>query len=352
MSTEKTTPDTAGNGAKVAPLVDAFKRPLHDLRISVTDRCNFRCTYCMPKEVFGRDYEFLARGEILTFEEIARLARVFVAHGVEKIRLTGGEPTVRRDLPRLIEMLAAIEGLRDLTLTTNGSLIAGMARSLKEAGLSRVTVSLDSLDDAVFRSMNDVEFPVSQVLDGIEAARREGLAPVKVNMVVKRGINDHTVVDMARHFRGTGSIVRFIEYMDVGTTNGWRLDDVVPAAEIVAQIGREFPLEPVAPTYTGEVANRYRYLDGAGEIGVISSVTAPFCGDCTRARLSADGKLYTCLFGVKGHDFRALLRNGASDAEIEVRVRGVWSARKDQYSELRAKATPDLPKVEMSYIGG
>ena len=352
MSTEKTTPDTAGKGAKVAPLVDAFKRPLHDLRISVTDRCNFRCTYCMPKEVFGRDYEFLARGEILTFEEIARLARVFVAHGVEKIRLTGGEPTVRRDLPRLIEMLAAIEGLRDLTLTTNGSLIAGMARALKEAGLSRVTVSLDSLDDAVFRSMNDVEFPVSQVLDGIEAARREGLAPVKVNMVVKRGVNDHTMVDMARHFRGTGSIVRFIEYMDVGTTNGWRLDDVVPAAEIVAQIGREFPLEPVAPTYTGEVANRYRYLDGAGEIGVISSVTAPFCGNCTRARLSADGKLYTCLFGVKGHDFRALLRNGASDAEIAERVRGVWSARKDQYSELRAKATPDLPKVEMSYIGG
>jgi len=352
MSTEKTTPDTARNGAKVVPLVDAFKRPLHDLRISVTDRCNFRCTYCMPKEVFGRDYEFLARGEILTFEEIARLARVFVAHGVEKIRLTGGEPTVRRDLPRLIEMLAAIEGLRDLTLTTNGSLLTGMARALKEAGLSRITVSLDSMDDAVFRSMNDVEFPVSQVLDGIEAVRREGLAPVKVNMVVKRGVNDHTVVEMARYFRGTGCIVRFIEYMDVGTTNGWRLDDVVPAADIVAQIGREFPLEPVAPTYTGEVANRYRYLDGAGEIGVISSVTAPFCGDCTRARLSADGKLYTCLFGVKGHDFREMLRGGAPDAEIVERVRGVWSARKDQYSELRAKATPDLPKVEMSYIGG
>jgi cyclic pyranopterin phosphate synthase len=333
-------------------LVDAFKRPLHDLRISVTDRCNFRCAYCMPKEVFGRDYDFLARGEILTFEEIARLARGFVAQGVEKIRLTGGEPTIRRDLPRLIGMLAAIEGLRDLTLTTNGSLLSGMARALKEAGLCRVTVSLDSLDDAVFRSMNDAGFPVSQVLDGIEAARRVGLAPVKINMVVKRGVNDHTVVEMARHFHGTGTIVRFIEYMDVGTTNGWRLDDVVPAAEIVARIGREFPLAPVAPAYAGEVAGRYRYLDGAGEIGVISSVTAPFCGDCTRARLSADGKLYTCLFGVKGHDFRALLRNGASDAEIEERIRGVWSVRKDRYSELRVKATPDLPKVEMSYIGG
>jgi cyclic pyranopterin phosphate synthase len=355
MSTEKTTPTQpppATNGRERVALLDAFKRPLHDLRISVTDRCNFRCTYCMPKEVFGRDYEFLARGEILTFEEIERLARIFVGQGVEKIRLTGGEPTMRRNLLKLIEMLAAIHGLKDLTMTTNGSRLAEMATDLKRAGLDRITVSLDSLDDAVFRAMNDVDFPVSRVLVGIDAALSAGLTPVKVNMVVQRGVNDHTVVDFARHFRRSGCIVRFIEYMDVGTTNGWRMDDVVPAAEIVKLIGAEFPLEPVGANYPGEVANRYRYLDGAGEIGVIASVTRPFCGDCSRARLSADGKLYTCLFGVKGHDFRAMMRLGASDDDIIDKVRGVWSSRKDRYSELRAESTEGLERVEMSYIGG
>jgi cyclic pyranopterin phosphate synthase len=306
----------------------------------------------MPREVFGRDYEFLDRGQILSFEEIARLARVFVGQGVEKIRLTGGEPTVRRGLPRLIEMLAAIDGLNDLTLTTNGSRLAGMAGELKRAGLNRITVSLDSLDDAVFQAMNDVDFPVSRVLDGIAAAVSAGLAPVKVNMVVKRGVNDSSVVDMARHFRGTSCIVRFIEFMDVGTTNGWRMDDVVPAAEIVRLIGEEFPLEPVDANYPGEVASRYRYRDGAGEVGVIASVTRPFCGDCSRARLSADGKLYTCLFGVKGYDFRAMMRLGATDEQIAEKVRGVWTARKDRYSELRANSTGGLERVEMSYIGG
>ena len=333
-------------------LTDTFKRPLHDLRISVTDRCNFRCTYCMPKEVFGRDYEFLARGEILTFEEITRLARIFVAHGVQKIRLTGGEPTMRRGLPGLVEMLAVIEGLKDLTLTTNGSRLAAIAHQLKSAGLNRVTVSLDSLDDAVFRAMNDVDFPVSRVLEGIDAAQAAGLTPVKVNMVVQRGMNEHTVAAFARHFRGSGVIVRFIEYMDVGTTNGWRLDDVVPAAEIVEMIGGEFPLEAAEANYPGEVANRWRYSDGSGEIGVIASVTQPFCGNCTRARLSADGKLYTCLFGIKGHDFRSLVRSRATDEEIAARVRGVWSARNDRYSELRSERTEGLERVEMSYIGG
>ncbi len=334
------------------PLADALRRPLRDLRISVTDRCNFRCTYCMPKEVFGRAYQFLAREEILTFEEITRLARIFVAHGVEKIRLTGGEPTVRRGLPGLIEMLAGIEGLKDLTLTTNGSRLKEMAQSLKDAGLKRLTVSLDSLDDEVFRQMNDVEFPVSQVLEGIAEARRAGFAPIKVNAVIRRGVNDHTVTDFARHFRGTGCIVRFIEFMDVGNSNGWRLDEVVPAAEIVAAIDREFPLEPAESQYRGEVAQRWRYKDGAGEIGVISSVSQPFCGDCTRARLSADGKLYTCLFATIGHDFRKLVRNDAPDEEIAAFLRRVWSVRKDRYSALRSLKTPGLPKVEMSYIGG
>jgi cyclic pyranopterin phosphate synthase len=333
-------------------LLDSFKRPLHDLRISVTDRCNFRCTYCMPKEVFGRDYEFLARADILSFEEIERLARIFVAQGVEKIRLTGGEPTMRKGLLGLIRMLAGIDGVKDLTMTTNGSRLAEMASDLKEAGLNRVTVSLDSLDDSVFRTMNDVDFPVSRVLTGIDAALSAGLTPVKVNMVVQRGVNDHTVVDFARYFRGTGCIVRFIEYMDVGTTNGWRMEEVVPASEIVARIGAEFPLEAVEANYAGEVANRYRYADGEGEIGVIASVTRPFCGDCSRARLSADGKLYTCLFGVKGHDFRAMMRLGSTDEEITEKVRGVWSVRKDRYSELRAEATEGLERVEMSYIGG
>jgi len=339
-------------GNEGQPLVDTLGRPLRDLRISVTDRCNFRCTYCMPKEVFGREYEFLPRGELLTFEEIVRLARVFVEQGVEKIRLTGGEPTLRRELPKLIEMLRGVEGLKDLTLTTNGSRLVEMAPALKAAGLDRITVSLDSLDDAVFRRMNDVDFPVSRVLAGIEAARAAGLWPIKINMVVKRGENDHTVVPFARYFRGSGHIVRFIEYMDVGNSNGWRLDDVVTAREIVAMIDRELPLEPLAPRYRGEVANRYRYRDGSGEIGVIASVSQPFCGDCTRARLSADGKLFTCLFAAAGHDFRSLLRGGKTDGEIAAFLRSVWRVRTDRYSELRSQATPDLRKVEMSYIGG
>jgi cyclic pyranopterin phosphate synthase len=329
---------------------DTFERPLRDLRISVTDRCNFRCVYCMPKEVFGRDYRFLERRELLTFEEIERLARVFVAHGVEKIRLTGGEPLVRRDLERLIERLAAIDGL-DLTLTTNGSLLPAKARALRDAGLRRVTVSLDSLQDDVFAEMNDVDFPVRRVLEGIDAASGVGL-PVKVNMVVKRGANEDSILPMARYFRERGHVLRFIEYMDVGHSNGWRLDDVVSAAEIVATIDRELPIEPVAPNYPGEVARRWRYRDGSGEIGVIASVTQPFCGDCTRVRLSADGRLYTCLFGVRGHDLRALVRDGASDDELGEAIGRVWISRMDRYSEIRSANTVELPKVEMSYIGG
>ena len=332
-------------------LADRLGRPVRDLRISVTDRCNFRCVYCMPKEVFGRDYHFLPRTELLTFEEIERIARAFVAQGVEKIRITGGEPLVRRELERLVAKLAGV-GPLDLTLTTNGALLAPKARALAEAGLTRVTVSLDSLDDATFRAMNDVDFPVDRVLDGIEAAAAAGLAPVKVNVVVKRGLNEDGIVELARHFRGSGHVLRFIEYMDVGHTNGWRLDDVVPAAEIVRRIGEEFPLEPVEPGYRGEVAQRYRYLDGAGEVGVIASVTQPFCGDCTRARLSADGKLYTCLFAVRGHDLRALVRGGASDEELAAAIAGVWRVRDDRYSELRSAETAGLEKVEMSYIGG
>ena len=331
-------------------VLDTLQRPLRDLRISVTDRCNFRCVYCMPKEVFGRDYRFLPRRELLTFEEIERVARVFVGLGVNKLRITGGEPLLRRDLEVLIAQLAVLGDL-DLTLTTNGALLAQKAQALAEAGLSRVTVSLDSLDDEVFRAMNDVDFPVARVLGGIDAAAAAGL-PVKVNVVVKRGLNESSVLDIARRFRGTGHPVRFIEFMDVGATNGWRLDDVVPAAEIVRTIGAEFPLEPVEPAYRGEVAERYRYLDGAGEIGVIASVTQPFCGDCTRARISADGKLYTCLFAVHGHDLRAIVRSGAADDEIEEKIRTVWQRRTDRYSELRTNDTSALRKVEMSYIGG
>jgi GTP 3',8-cyclase len=330
---------------------DALHRPLRDLRISVTDRCNFRCVYCMPKEVFGRDYAFLPREQLLSFEELERLSRIFVRHGVEKIRLTGGEPLVRRDVELLVGKLAGIDGL-DLTLTTNGSLLPQKAQALADAGLRRITVSLDSLDDEVFRAMNDVDFPVQRVLAGIEAAAAAGLAPVKVNMVVRRGLNEDSVLPMARHFRESGHILRFVEYMDVGHSNGWRLDDVVPAAELVAAIDAELPLEPVEPAYRGEVARRWRYRDGGGEIGLIASVTQPFCGDCTRARVSADGKLYTCLFAVRGHDLRALLRGGASDAELSDAVAAIWRVRDDRYSELRTAATADLPKVEMSYIGG
>jgi cyclic pyranopterin phosphate synthase len=333
------------------PLQDTLGRPVRDLRISVTDRCNFRCVYCMPKEVYGRDYHFLERRELLTFEEIARLTRAFAGLGVEKVRLTGGEPLLRRELERLIEMLAAIPGL-DLTLTTNGSLLPQKAQTLADAGLERVTVSLDSLDDEVFKAMNDVDVPVERVLAGIEAAAAAGLAPVKVNMVVKRGANEESIIPMARYFRESGHILRFIEYMDVGHTNGWRLDDVVPAEEIVATIHHELPLEPLEPNYPGEVARRYRYVGGSGEIGVIASVTQPFCGACTRARLSAEGRLYTCLFAVEGHDLRALLRGGATDGELATAIAAVWRARGDRYSELRSAQTAGLPKVEMSYIGG
>lgn len=329
---------------------DTFGRPLRDLRISVTDRCNFRCVYCMPSEVFGRDYRFLPRRELLTFEEIERVARAFVGLGVRKLRLTGGEPLLRRDVERLVARLAGLGDL-DVTLTTNAALLAQKAQALADAGLSRVTVSLDSLDNDVFRAMNDVDFSVTRVLEGIDAAAAVGL-PVKLNVVVKRGVNERSVVEIARHFRGTGHTVRFIEYMDVGATNGWRLDDVVPASEIVAAIGAEFPLVPVEPAYRGEVARRYRYADDAGEIGVIASVTQPFCGDCTRARLSADGKLYTCLFAVRGHDLRAIIRSGASDADIDEAVRSVWERRADRYSEIRTAETSRLRKVEMSYIGG
>ena len=332
-------------------LRDHLGRSLRDLRISVTDRCNFRCVYCMPKEVFGADYQFLDRKEILTFEEIARVARVFQGLGVQKIRLTGGEPLVRRNLEQLIEMLAAIPGI-DLTLTTNGSLLARKVRALKSAGLKRVTVSLDSLDDAVFQRMNDVDYPVAKVLEGIEVAAAAGLAPVKINMVVKRGENEDSILPMARFFRGSGHILRFIEYMDVGHTNGWRMDDVVTAREIVAMIDRETPLEAVDPNYAGEVAERWRYRDGSGEIGVIASVTQAFCRDCTRARLSTEGKLYTCLFATTGHDLRALLRGGASDAEIQSAIAAVWSKRTDRYSEIRTAQTAKLQKIEMSYIGG
>ena len=335
----------------VERLVDRLGRPIRDLRISVTDRCNFRRVYCMPKEVFGRDYPFLPRAELLTFEEIERLSRTFAGLGVEKIRITGGEPLLRRDLEKLLAMLAAIPGV-DLTLTTNGALLARKAQALREAGLNRITVSLDSLDDETFRAMNDVDFPVERVLAGIDAALAAGLAPVKVNVVVKRGVNEDGIVAMAEYFCGTGVVLRFIEYMDVGHTNGWRLDDVVPANEIVAAIDAEHPLEPVEPAYRGEVANRWRYRDGSGEIGVIASVTRPFCGDCTRARLSADGKLYTCLFGVRGHDLRALLRGSASDEELTEAIAEIWMVRDDRYSELRTAETADLPKVEMSYIGG
>jgi cyclic pyranopterin phosphate synthase len=329
--------------------LDTFGRPLRDLRISVTDRCNFRCVYCMPKEVYGHDHRFLERRELLTFEEITRVARVFVAAGVKKIRITGGEPLVRRDLERLVAQLAELDV--DLTLTTNGSLLPQKAQALADAGLRRITVSLDSLDDAIFRALNDVDFSVERVLDGIDAASAAGL-PVKVNAVIKRGVNDDQVVPLAAFFRERGHTLRFIEYMDVGHTNGWRLDDVVPAKEIVARLDDAFGVEPAEALYRGEVAQRWRYLDGAGEVGVIASVTQPFCGDCTRARLSAEGKLFTCLFAVRGHDLRALIRGGASDEELEAALRTVWGGRADRYSDLRSAATADLEKVEMSYIGG
>lgn len=334
-------------------LVDKLNRPIRDLRISVTDRCNFRCVYCMPKEIFGPEYQFLDHDAILRYEEIARVARLFVESGVTKIRLTGGEPLVRRQIERLIDMLAQVPGLADLSLTTNGSaLTRAKAEALKDAGLRRITISLDTLDDATFKAMNDVNFPVARVLQAIDHAASVGLSPVKINMVVKRGLNDSSILPMARYFRGSGHIVRFIEYMDVGTTNGWRLDDVVPAAEIAETIDTELPIEPASPNYPGEVASRWRYRDGGGEIGIISSVTQPFCRGCTRARLSAEGSLYTCLFATHGHDLRRLLRGGASDEYIAEVINTIWSRRADRYSELRTSQTVGLPKVEMSYIGG
>jgi cyclic pyranopterin phosphate synthase len=330
---------------------DRLRRPLRDLRISITDRCNFRCVYCMPKEKFGADYQFLERSALLSFEEITRLARLFTHLGIEKIRLTGGEPLVRRNVEKLVEQLATIPGL-DLTLTTNGSLLAKKAKALRAAGLQRITVSLDSLDDAIFKAMNDVDYPVAKVLDGIDAAAAADFRPVKVNMVVKRGVNEHSILPMAKFFRERGHILRFIEYMDVGATNGWRMDDVVSAREIVDIISRELPLEPADPNYTGEVAERWRYKDGTGEIGVIAAVTQAFCRDCTRARISTEGQLYTCLFATAGHDLRALLRGGASDEAILARISGVWTARDDRYSEIRGQQTVPLKKIEMSYIGG
>ena len=333
-------------------LADTRERALHDLRISVTDRCNFRCTYCMPKEVFDANYSFLPHAEILTFEEIVRMARVFHSLGTEKIRLTGGEPLLRKGIDRLVAMLrAALPGV-DLTLTTNASALKSQARALKAAGLDRITVSLDSLDEATFRAMNDADFPVAKVLEGIDAGAAAGLAPIKVNMVVKRGVNDHQVLAMAKHFRGSGHIVRFIEFMDVGSTNGWRMDDVIASAEIVRRISAEFPLAPLDANYRGEVAERWRYLDGQGEIGVISSVTEAFCSTCTRARLSTDGHLYTCLFAQRGYDLKMLMRTGADDTAIADAVSAIWQRRDDRYSEIRTTETAKSRKVEMSYIGG
>jgi cyclic pyranopterin phosphate synthase len=336
----------------MAATLDQRARPMRDLRISVTDRCNFRCGYCMPKELFGRDFAFLPRSDLLSFEEITRIARLFVGQGVSKIRLTGGEPLLRRDIERLVEMLAGLDGVSDIAMTTNGALLAKKARTLSDAGLTRVTVSLDALDDESFAAMNDVGFPVARVLAGIDAAAEAGLAPVKVNMVVKRALNDHCVVPMAEHFRGTRHVLRLIEYMDVGTTNGWSMDDVVTAADILRAVDDRWPLEALPPNYPGEVATRHRYLDGAGEIGLIASVTQPFCGGCTRARLSAEGRLHTCLFAAGGHDLRALLRGGASDRDIAGHLHSIWSARADRYSEARGPLTGGQPRVEMSYIGG
>lgn len=333
------------------PLLDQFGRPVRDLRISITDRCNFRCVYCMPKTVFGRDYPFLQRKELLSFEELARIARLFAARGVKKIRLTGGEPLLRHGVENLLAQLAAIPGL-EVTLTTNGSLLEKKAAALRAAGLARVTVSLDALDDTIFKRMNDADYPVAKVLAGIEAAAQAGLTPVKVNCVVKHGVNENQILPLARHFRNSGHILRFIEYMDVGSSNGWKLDEVVPSAEVLRLIGDEFPLTAIDANYPGEVAQRWRYKDGAGEIGVISSVTRAFCDSCTRIRLSTEGKLYTCLFASEGHDLRELLRSGADDAALDAAIAGIWQQRTDRYSQIRMAATPALKKIEMSYIGG
>jgi cyclic pyranopterin phosphate synthase len=353
--------------APTGTLQDSLARPLHDLRISVTDRCNFRCVYCMPKAVFGQDYQYLPHTSLLSFEEITRLARLFIAHGVEKIRLTGGEPLLRKNIEKLVGMLSELKTASgrplDLTLTTNASLLARKAQSLKDAGLRRVTVSLDALDNATFQRMNDVDFAVDDVLKGIDVAHQVGLGPIKINMVVKGGMNDQEILPMARHFKNTPHILRFIEYMDVGASNGWKMDEVVPSAEVLRRIHADMPLQAIDANYGGETAARWRYMDGAGEIGLISSVTQAFCKDCSRARLSTEGKLYTCLFASAGHDLRALLRDGRSDAEISTVLARLWRARGDRYSELRSSntsTTSGLPgkdgsgaaKVEMSYIGG
>ena len=332
-------------------LSDRRGRALRDLRISITDRCNFRCIYCMPKGVFGKDYPFLGRKELLSFEEITRLARIFAEQGVRKIRITGGEPLLRRGVEHLIAALAKVGGI-ELTLTTNGVLLPRLATRLRDAGLDRITVSLDALDEETFRRMNDVDFPVADVLAGIAAAERAGFGQIKVNMVVKRGVNDHAVMDLARHFRGSGHIVRFIEYMDVGSSNGWRMDEVLPSREVVDRIAAEFPLQPADANYAGEVAQRWRYADGSGEVGVISSVTQAFCATCTRLRLSTEGKLYTCLFAQQGHDLRALLRGGADDERLRSAIAAVWQQREDRYSEIRTAETAAARKIEMSYIGG
>lgn len=331
--------------------VDLSGRQLRDLRVSITDRCNFRCSYCMPRDIFKAGFPFLPRSELLTFEEIERVVRAAAILGVQKVRLTGGEPLLRRDVECLVALLSAVPGI-EVALTTNGVLLAAKAQALKAAGLSRVTVSLDSLDDAVFKGMNDVGVSVSRVLAGIAAAEEAGLAPVKINTVVKRGVNEASVLPLARHFRGTSHVLRFIEFMDVGNTNGWRMADVVSATELLSEIATEFPLEAIPATYPGEVASRYRYLDGGGEVGVIASVTRPFCGSCTRARLSADGKLHTCLFTSTGHDLRRLLRSGCSNQELQESLAGLWRTRDDRYSELRTAGTSLSPRVEMSYIGG
>jgi cyclic pyranopterin phosphate synthase len=342
---------TPAETTRLAAPDDARGRRLRDLRISVTDRCNFRCSYCMPKEHFRPGFQFLPRAELLRLEEIARLAGIFAELGVEKLRITGGEPLLRTDLPKLIEQLARDTKL-DLAITTNGSLLTKYARALADAGLKRATVSLDSLDDTVFAKMTDSGLSPADVLAGIDAAASAGLSPIKINCVVRRGVNDHTIVDLARHFRDRGHVVRFIEYMDVGATNGWRLNEVVTGSEIVERLSAELPLEPLEPSYRGEVAKRWRYRDGSGEIGVITSVSQPFCGDCSRARLSARGVLYTCLFSTTGTDLRGPLRDGASDGHLREIIARVWGAREDRYSELRARSTPSLPRIEMSYIGG
>ena len=351
----------AGLETSTGALTDRKNRPLRDLRISVTDRCNFRCVYCMPKQIFGRDFVFMERDELLTFEEITRLARISVAHGVQKIRLTGGEPLLRKGLEDLVGMLSALKapdgGDIDIALTTNGSALAVKAQSLKDAGLKRVTVSLDSLDDATFKTLNDVDFPVAKVLDGIDVAHSVGLGPVKVNMVVKRGQNDQDIVSMARHFKGSPYILRYIEFMDVGTSNGWKMEEVVPSTEVISRLDAELPLEEVASNYPGETSGRWRYRDGSGEIGVISSVTQAFCSSCTRLRVSTEGKLFTCLFATEGHDLRALMRGGCSDEQLSTVMAQIWRERTDRYSELRSAKTDELratgeKKIEMSYIGG